>query len=288
MAAAPMAQAAEKSPYWQCVTFARSITGMQIFGDAWTWWEKASGKYDKGQAPQAGAVLVFQPTGKMRVGHVAVVSQVVTDRIIQITHANWSPINGRRGQVEKDVTVVDVSDKGDWSKVKVWYGPINDLGTSVYPTYGFIYAAAQKGQNIGQSLTASIAETFSGDKAENAAPVPYTVMKANDAKIAEKKAIDSVDTRAIEAKLLAANLIDAPTIPVKKSDKPAAMKTKAVVKADASSKKTDAKKADAKSSSKKLADKSTAKTADKATDKAKTDKKVATAKASKPEAKKAA
>lgn len=219
MAAAPMAQAAEKSPYWQCVTFARSITGMQIFGDAWTWWEKASGKYDKGQAPQAGAVLVFQPTGKMRVGHVAVVSQVVTDRIIQITHANWSPINGRRGQVEKDVTVVDVSDKGDWSKVKVWYGPINDLGTSVYPTYGFIYAAAQKGQNIGQSLTASIAETFSGEKSENAAPVPYTVMKANDAKIAEKKAIDSVDTRAIEAKLLAANLIDAPTIPTQKSAK---------------------------------------------------------------------
>ncbi|WKL57750.1 CHAP domain-containing protein [Asticcacaulis sp. ZE23SCel15] len=275
MAAAPMAQAAEKSPYWQCVTFARSITGMQIFGDAWTWWEKASGKYDKGQAPQAGAVLVFQPTGKMRVGHVAVVSQVVTDRIIQITHANWSPINGRRGQVEKDVTVVDVSDKGDWSKVKVWYGPINDLGTSVYPTYGFIYAAAQKGQNIGQSLTASIAETFSGNdksSAENG-PVPYEVIKANDAKVAEKKAIEKVDTRAIEAKLLAANLIDAPTIPVKKSDKPAAMKTKAVVKADAASKKADAKKGDTKSASKKLADKSAAKPA---------------AKSTKPDAKKAA
>jgi surface antigen len=293
MAAAPMAQAAEKSPYWQCVTFARSITGMQIFGDAWTWWEKASGKYDKGQAPQAGAVLVFQPTGKMRVGHVAVVSQVVTDRIIQITHANWSPINGRRGQVEKDVTVVDVSDKGDWSKVKVWYGPINDLGTSVYPTYGFIYAAAQKGQDIGQSLTASIAETFSGDKSENSAPVPYAVMKANDAKVAEKKAIEKVDTRAIEAKLLAANLIDAPTIPVKKSDKPAAMKTKTVVKADASSKKADAKKGDTKSASKKLADKSTAKSSgktssDKTTDKAKTDKKVASVKSAKADAKKAA
>jgi surface antigen len=294
MAAAPMAQAAEKSPYWQCVTFARSITGMQIFGDAWTWWEKASGKYDKGQAPQAGAVLVFQPTGKMRVGHVAVVSQVVTDRIIQITHANWSPINGRRGQVEKDVTVVDVSDKGDWSKVKVWYGPINDLGTSVYPTYGFIYAAAQKGQNIGQSLTASIAETFTGDKAEaNSAPVPYAVIKANDAKIAEKKAIEKVDTLAIEAKLLAANLIDAPTIPTQKSDKPAAMKTKAVVKSETASKKSDAKKADTKSASKKLADKSTAKSSGKTVDKAqadktKTDKKVASAKSTKTDAKKAA
>jgi len=146
----------DDSPYWQCVTFARSITGMNIFGDAWTWWEKASGKYEKGFAPKPGAVLVFRPQGKMRLGHVAVVSQVITDRVIQITHANWSPIGGRRGQVEKDVTVVDVSDKGDWSKVKVWYGPIADVGTTVYPTYGFIYQAAQKGQEMGQSLVAQV------------------------------------------------------------------------------------------------------------------------------------
>jgi surface antigen len=147
----------KKSPYWQCVTFARSITGMNIFGDAWTWWEKASGKYEKGNTPQSGAVLVFRPAGKMSRGHVAVVSQVVTERIIQITHANWSPIGGRRGQVEKDVTVVDVSDKGDWSKVKVWYGPLKDLGTTAYPTYGFIYQAAQKGQEAGQAVGQSLA-----------------------------------------------------------------------------------------------------------------------------------
>lgn len=127
------------SPYLQCVTFARQLTGMQIFGDAWTWWEKATGKYDEGHAPKPGAVLVFRPQGKMRLGHVAVVSQIITDRYIQVTHANWSPINGRRGQVEDHVNVLDVSDKGDWSKVKVWYGPLNDLGTTVYTTYGFIY-----------------------------------------------------------------------------------------------------------------------------------------------------
>lgn len=131
------------SPYLQCVQFARQFTGIQIFGDAWTWWEKATGKYEEGQAPKPGAVLVFKPQGKMRVGHVAVVSQIVTDRYIQITHANWSPINGRRGQVEKDVNVLDVSEKGDWSKVKVWYGPLNDLGTTIYTTYGFIYNEAE-------------------------------------------------------------------------------------------------------------------------------------------------
>jgi hypothetical protein len=75
----------------------------------------------------------------MKLGHVAVVSQIITDRYIQVTHANWSPINGRRGQVEDNVNVMDVSEKGDWSKVKVWYGPLNDLGSTVYSTYGFIY-----------------------------------------------------------------------------------------------------------------------------------------------------
>ncbi|HVZ29073.1 MAG TPA: CHAP domain-containing protein [Asticcacaulis sp.] len=127
----------------QCVTFARNFTGMQIFGDAWTWWEKATGKYDEGQAPKPGAVLVFKSQGKMKLGHVAVVSQIITDRYIQITHANWSPVNGRRGQVEDHVNVLDVSEKGDWSKVKVWYGPLNDLGTTIYNTYGFIYNSSQ-------------------------------------------------------------------------------------------------------------------------------------------------
>jgi hypothetical protein len=74
---------------------------------------------------------------------VAVVSQVLTDRIIQITHANWSPIEGSRGKIEKDVTLVDVSPQGDWSEVKVWYDPSRDLGGSTYETYGFIYQDAK-------------------------------------------------------------------------------------------------------------------------------------------------
>jgi surface antigen len=130
------AQAAE--PYWQCVTFARMFSGIQIFGDAWTWWEKATGKYAKGSTPETGAVLVFKPNGKMTRGHVAVISQVLTDRIVQITHANWG---GSRGKVEENVTLVDVSPKGDWSLVRVWHAPSGTLGVTVYPTYGFIYQA---------------------------------------------------------------------------------------------------------------------------------------------------
>jgi hypothetical protein len=79
----------------------------------------------------------------MKLGHVAVVSQVLTDRIGQITPANWSPIEGSRGKVEKDVTLVDVSPAGDWSQVKVWYDPNRDLGGSTYSTEGFIYPDAK-------------------------------------------------------------------------------------------------------------------------------------------------
>ncbi len=133
----PMGASAES--YWQCVPFARLMSGIQIFGDAHTWWQQAAGHYQTGFTPKAGAVLCFKPTGRMRLGHVAVVSQVLTDRIIQITHANWSIIEGARGQVEQNVTVIDVSPAGDWSQVKVWYDPSRGLGSSTYPTYGFIY-----------------------------------------------------------------------------------------------------------------------------------------------------
>lgn len=140
VALTPMGAAADT--YWQCVPFARLISGVQIFGDAWTWWQQASGKYETGFQPRAGAVLCFKPTQRMRLGHVAVVSQVLTDRVVQITHANWSPIEGSRGKVEKDVTVIDVSAGGDWSEVKVWYDPNRDLGGSTYSTHGFIYPDA--------------------------------------------------------------------------------------------------------------------------------------------------
>ncbi|HEY3950199.1 CHAP domain-containing protein [Phenylobacterium sp.] len=139
MSLAPLSGGALAETYWQCAPFARLVSGIQIFGDAYTWWQQAVGKYEEGFSPRAGAVLCFKPQGRMRLGHVAVVSQVLTDRIIQITHANWSPIEGSRGKIEKDVTLVDVSPRGDWSEVKVWYDPSRDLGGSTYETYGFIY-----------------------------------------------------------------------------------------------------------------------------------------------------
>lgn len=150
---------ASAEDYWQCVPFARLVSGIQIFGDAHTWWQQAAGHYQTGYTPKAGAVLCFKPTGHMRLGHVAVVSQVLTDRIIQISHANWSIIEGARGQVEQNVTVIDVSPAGDWSEVKVWFDPRRDLGATTYPTYGFIYQdrAAQVASGFASAQSAALA-----------------------------------------------------------------------------------------------------------------------------------
>lgn len=135
----------------ECVPFARQMSGIRIFGDAWTWWDQASGHYQEGTRPKVGAVLVFRPHGVMKLGHVAVVSRIVSDRILMVTHANWSRIGGVRGQIERDVTLVDVSDGNDWSRVRVWWRDSGGLGTSAYPVYGFIYGrSAASGTQIAQ------------------------------------------------------------------------------------------------------------------------------------------
>ena len=125
--------------YWQCAAFAREFSGLQIYGDAWTWWDKAEGAYSRGSRPRVGAVMAFEPSARMRLGHVATVTSIEDARTITITHANWSPINGTRGQIERDVRVEDVSEDNDWSRVRVWFAPLGDLGTTAWPVRGFIY-----------------------------------------------------------------------------------------------------------------------------------------------------
>ncbi|MGE4322244.1 MAG: CHAP domain-containing protein [Sphingobium sp.] len=119
----------------QCVPFARQVSGIDIRGNAHTWWDQASGRYQRGQEPRVGAVLAFSASRRMPVGHVAMVSRVVNDREVLLTHANWS----YRGGIERNVRAIDVSARNDWSDVRVWYGPIGDIGLRSNPAYGFIY-----------------------------------------------------------------------------------------------------------------------------------------------------
>jgi len=130
---------ADKQPYRQCVPYAREVTGIQIYGDAWTWWDQAAGRYARGHTPRVGAVMAFEPSGNMTLGHVAAVSRVIDSRTVLLSHANWSPIDGRRGQIEDNVEAVDVSPDNDWSEVRVWYAPIDGLGATAWPVAGFIY-----------------------------------------------------------------------------------------------------------------------------------------------------
>ena len=130
---------AELPPYLQCVPYAREVSGIQIYGDAHTWWGQAKGRYKRGEKPKIGAVIAFRPHGNMRLGHVAAVSKIVDSRTILLRHANWSPINGRRGQKEDNVRAIDVSPANDWSEVRIWYAPLQDLGGTHWPVQGFIY-----------------------------------------------------------------------------------------------------------------------------------------------------
>lgn len=125
--------------YLQCVPYARQVSGIAIYGDAWTWWDQADGRYARGSRPKIGAVMSFAPYGGMRLGHVAAVSRVIDRRTVLLRHANWSPIDGRRGQIEDNVRAIDVSPANDWSEVRVWYAPLGDIGTTHWPVNGFIY-----------------------------------------------------------------------------------------------------------------------------------------------------
>ena len=122
----------------QCVPYAREVSGIEIRGNARTWWSQAEGRYDRGNQPKVGAVLAFRPTRAMPLGHVAVVGEIVDDRHVLLDHANWSG----PGKIEHHALAEDVSEDGDWSEVRVWYAPIGKLGTRANPTFGFIYEAA--------------------------------------------------------------------------------------------------------------------------------------------------
>ncbi len=119
---------------WQCVTYAASHSQIALRGNAHTWWDHAEGVYERGHQPVLGAVMVMKSSGQMPMGHVAIVSRIVSDREVLLTHANWRG----DGSVETNVRAVDVSVAGDWSQVRVWYAPVHALGIRSFPTYGFI------------------------------------------------------------------------------------------------------------------------------------------------------
>ena len=117
----------------ECAPFARALTGISLSGAAADWWSQAEGRYTRTGKPDIGSVLVLRRSGRLPYGHVAVVSQVVSRRQIMVTQANWV-----HHVVTEDQPVIDVSERGDWSAVRVWWPPSGQMGNGDYAAFGFI------------------------------------------------------------------------------------------------------------------------------------------------------
>jgi hypothetical protein len=146
----------------QCVPYARQASGVSIFGDAYTWWDKAAGKFERGAVPKEGAVMVLAGYAGPNRAHLAVVRELVSARQIKVDHANWLD----DGQIYVDDPVMDVSADNDWSQVRVWNIRASAWGTRTYVVQGFIGPGPATGSDAvalagGVRLEADNQEAFS-------------------------------------------------------------------------------------------------------------------------------
>ncbi|HET8995900.1 MAG TPA: CHAP domain-containing protein [Acetobacteraceae bacterium] len=117
----------------ECAPFARALTGVSLSGAAADWWREAGGQYARSHRPVVGSLLVLRRSSRLPSGHVAVVSRVLSRREILVTQANWV-----HHRVSQDQPVEDVSPAGDWTRVRVWWPPADQMGIKEYAAFGFI------------------------------------------------------------------------------------------------------------------------------------------------------
>ena len=117
-----------------CVEYARMRSGLAVFGDAKHWWERARNLYARLPHPVEEAVMVFSGSKRLKRGHVAVVTDIVSPRQIIVDQANWQ----NKGEIDHATPVLDVSVANDWSLVRVWDIRSGGFGAHVYAISGFI------------------------------------------------------------------------------------------------------------------------------------------------------
>lgn len=122
----------------QCVPFARETSGIEIYGNAHTWWEKAQPRYQRGYVPVNGAVFVMPKQSRLGYGHVAVVKRIINSRVVEVAHANWGDTRARRSIIYYAMPMEDISEKNDWSRVRLWNYELKAYGLP-YRGKGFIY-----------------------------------------------------------------------------------------------------------------------------------------------------
>ncbi len=117
-----------------CVEYARARSGLAVFGDAKFWWARAKNLYARASEPVENAVMVFSASKRLKLGHVAVVTDIVSRREIRVDQANWQ----NHGEIDHSTPVMDVSAGNDWSQVRVWDMRSGGFGAHVYAVSGFI------------------------------------------------------------------------------------------------------------------------------------------------------
>lgn len=117
-----------------CVPYAREHSGVEIHGDAVTWWDQAAGRYQRAHEPSLGAIMVLDDYAGPKHGHLAVVRAEDSPRQIRVDHANW--LND--GAIYLNDPVVDVSPNNDWSAVRVFNPRTGAWGGRTYLVQGFI------------------------------------------------------------------------------------------------------------------------------------------------------
>jgi hypothetical protein len=132
-------------PYSECVPYARTLSGIEIWGDAVTWWAQAANRYVRSTRPAPGSVMVLRGWNDSTRGHVSAVSEIVSSRILRVDHANWL----KGGEISLNVPVIDVSEANDWSKVRVWHVPGGYWGGRTYDVEGFIHPYRIDGASFG-------------------------------------------------------------------------------------------------------------------------------------------
>lgn len=130
-----------------CALYARAVTGVDLYGAAGGWWYEAAGRYQRGQTPAVGSILVFRPTGAIPSGHVAIVSKIVGPTMVLVDQSNWY-----HGKVTLQTPVVDTSPNHDWTTVAVM-----NLGSGQFgrdnPTFGFVYPQTGPSQLVASTDT---------------------------------------------------------------------------------------------------------------------------------------
>lgn len=149
---AETAAISRSGPRLQCVPFVRNETGVEIYGNANTWWDQARERFERDDDPEAGSVMVMRGYRTDARGHVAVVRAVISDRVIVVDHANWM----NRGEISRNVPVRDVSPNGDWSQVQVWHVPGAHWGGRTYNVRGFIIGARDEAVDTQQAANTDV------------------------------------------------------------------------------------------------------------------------------------